>query len=587
MIKKRIIFSLFTLFLLLPFSASAFNGAKEGEPLGPYYDVFRDPASTLTIEDILSGQHDQDFVSSTDKYLFFWHTDDTVWLRLEMDAIGRDPEEAYWIEAIDKLERIYAYLVKEDGTYTVQKRGFSYVEDQPVPFRSYLFEINDPAVSTVYLKIDAEQLPITLISFGYTLDGLLDHLIEYKFYTGVFYGILGALLFYNLFLFVAFKEKAYLYYILYVLCFMFYQACLNSLDLEIAGAWLPSWFFERSIIISSNMMMIFMMLFATEFLELKRYIPRHYTVIRTFLLVMLLATGAVFVTPNVTPFSDFAVLFGVLILSFLWYSGLRMLLKGHKMARFYIIGWTFLLSSILLQGFGFLGLIPLHPALFEHIPGVAACFEALFLSLALIDKINLIKRNQEKWQQQQNETLEEKVQERTEQLERARDKMQHLANTDGLTQIPNRIKLDQVLEEAVTQSELRGEPMAIILMDMDHFKSVNDQYGHQAGDQVLIETARILSDGIAPTQTAGRWGGEEFLIVCPYMTESEAITLAEKLRHHIEQFSFPQAGFQTGSFGVAFYQEGDTVDTMIARCDQALYAAKAEGRNRVCAEAAT
>lgn len=587
MIIKRIIFSLFTLFLLFPYSASAFNGAKEGEPLGSYYDVLRDPSSTLTIEDILSGQHDQDFVPSTEKYLFFWHTDDTVWLRLEMDAIGRDPEEAYWIEAIDKLERIYAYLVKEDGTYTVQKRGFSHVEDQPVPFRSYLFEIDDPDVSTVYLKIDAEQLPITLISFGYTLDGLLDHLIEYKFYTGVFYGILGALLFYNLFLFVAFKEKAYLYYILYVLCFMFYQACLNSLDLEIAGAWLPSWFFERSIIISSNMMMIFMMLFASEFLELKRYIPRHYTVIRTFLLVMLLATGAVLVTPNVTPFSDFAVLFGVLILSFLWYSGLRMLLKGHKMARFYIIGWTFLLSSILLQGFGFLGLIPLHPALFEHIPGVAACFEALFLSLALIDKINLIKRNHEKWQQQQNETLEEKVQERTEQLERARDKMQHLANTDGLTQIPNRIKLDQVLEEAVAQSELRGEPLAIILMDMDHFKAVNDQYGHQAGDQVLIETARILSDGIAPTQTAGRWGGEEFLIVCPYMTESETITLAEKLRHHIEQFSFPQAGFQTGSFGVAFYQEGDTVDTMIARCDQALYAAKAKGRNRVCAEPAT
>lgn len=586
MIIKRIIFSLFTLFLLFPFSASAFNGAQEGEPLGSYYDVFRDPSSTLTIEDILSGQHDQDFVPSTESYLFFWHTDDTVWLRLEMDAIGRDPEEAYWIEAIDKLERIYAYLVKADGTFTVQKRGFSHVEDQPVPFRSYLFEIDDPDVSTVYLKIDAKQLPITLISFGYTMDGLLDHLIEYKFYTGVFYGILGGLMLYNLFLLVSFREKAYLYYVLYVLSFMLYQACMNSLDLEIMGSWLPVWFFERSLIITCNMMMIFMMLFAAEFLELKRYIPRHFKVIRTFLAITLLSSAAVLFAQSVTIFSDFTVLFAVVILSFLWYSGLLMLLKGHKMARFYMIGWTFLLSAILLQAFGFLGLIPLHPVLFELIPGVAACFEALFLSLALIDKINLIKRNQEKWQQQQNETLEEKVQERTEQLERARDKMQQLANTDGLTKIPNRIKLDHVLEEAVAQSELRGEPMAIILMDMDHFKSVNDQYGHQAGDQVLIETARILSDTIAPTQTAGRWGGEEFLIVCPYMTESEAITLAEKLRYHIEQFWFPQAGYQTGSFGVAFYQKGDTVDTVIARCDQALYAAKAKGRNRVCAEPA-
>ncbi|WP_414674009.1 GGDEF domain-containing protein [Lysinibacillus sp. UBA5990] len=109
-----------------------------------------------------------------------------------------------------------------------------------------------------------------------------------------------------------------------------------------------------------------------------------------------------------------------------------------------------------------------------------------------------------------NETLEYKVQERTKELESAKLELEALATTDRLTQIPNRVRLDDVLEKEFEQATGNGTPLSIILLDIDHFKAVNDEFGHQVGDLVLRHAADLLKNHVRVEDIVGRWGGEEF-----------------------------------------------------------------------------
>lgn len=158
---------------------------------------------------------------------------------------------------------------------------------------------------------------------------------------------------------------------------------------------------------------------------------------------------------------------------------------------------------------------------------------------------------------------------------------EELSITDQLTQLYNRSYLDKTLHKEMTRFQRYGTPMSVILIDIDFFKEVNDLYGHLAGDMVLIEIARILKSNIRITDTLGRWGGEEFMIICAENDLNEAVRLAEKLRAAIASHTFPTIGTKTASFGVAAVMSGDDEMGLVERVDNALYQAKNLGRNRV------
>lgn len=155
------------------------------------------------------------------------------------------------------------------------------------------------------------------------------------------------------------------------------------------------------------------------------------------------------------------------------------------------------------------------------------------------------------------------------------------ATTDALTGICNRIKLNRSLTMETARSERYQSPLSLILFDIDHFKKVNDTYGHSAGDNVLKRLAKLVETNIRGTDIFARWGGEEFLILAPGLSMFEAVKLAEKLRNKIEEFDFEYPPKITSSFGVASYQKGDSSTLLINRADAALYLAKESGRNQV------
>lgn len=153
--------------------------------------------------------------------------------------------------------------------------------------------------------------------------------------------------------------------------------------------------------------------------------------------------------------------------------------------------------------------------------------------------------------------------------------LQEQASTDPLTGARNRRAMLEQLQEA------QFEESCLILLDIDHFKKINDVYGHNTGDDVLRAVVVLLQNQVTDPQHVSRWGGEEFMVLLPQTARSTALQLAERLRRTLEQHDFPQVHQVTASFGVASAQPAEPVRAWIHRADQALYQAKKAGRNQV------
>ncbi|PHS37705.1 MAG: peptidase C56 [Sulfurovum sp.] len=180
-----------------------------------------------------------------------------------------------------------------------------------------------------------------------------------------------------------------------------------------------------------------------------------------------------------------------------------------------------------------------------------------------------------------NETLELKVKERTIQIEEKNKQLKVLAQTDYLTGLYNRAKINEVLNYELKYSKRYHTIFGVMMIDIDLFKQINDNYGHQLGDTVLCEFANLLKENSRETDTVGRWGGEEFFIIVENVDKDAILKLAEILRVVISNYAFSIIKYKTASFGVSIYQSNDDINTIVSRADAALYKAKKHGKNRV------
>lgn len=162
----------------------------------------------------------------------------------------------------------------------------------------------------------------------------------------------------------------------------------------------------------------------------------------------------------------------------------------------------------------------------------------------------------------------------------AKKRLEVISVTDKLTGIFNRRKLDEILHLEIEKTKRYDQTLSIILIDIDHFKRVNDTYGHQTGDEVLKSVSKVLQTNIRKIDFLGRFGGEEFLIICPQTGKEGAMSLAEDMRKRIAEYEFPTVKNVTISLGVTTYKDDDNEDSLIKRCDAALYQAKGDGRNK-------
>lgn len=167
------------------------------------------------------------------------------------------------------------------------------------------------------------------------------------------------------------------------------------------------------------------------------------------------------------------------------------------------------------------------------------------------------------------------------QLRQYNAQLEVLSSTDKLTGISNRLKLDDILAYEKKIFDRYHTPLSIIMFDLDYFKQINDNYGHKVGDDILKKIAFIISNTKRETDAFGRWGGEEFLVICPKTDLQGALVLAEKFRQVIEQYEFVPIISLTASFGVATFEKYETIEKVFNKADKALYRAKEYGRNNV------
>ncbi len=275
--------------------------------------------------------------------------------------------------------------------------------------------------------------------------------------------------------------------------------------------------------------------------------------------------------------------------------------RRYRPAYWFVTAWGLFLIGIFATGLTLAGLIP-YQFITANAMQFGAALEVLLLSLALADRISSLRAEKELAQAEANrnlrclnEYLESLSQARTSELTAANQALEvknhiltDIAKYDGLTGLLNHASFMALLSAQVEEAHRYTYPLSLMMVDIDHFKRINDNYGHQFGDSDLAAIAKVLAQGMRVSDEAARYGGEEFALILPHTELEAALRLAERLRLAVMAIRLDGADelILSASFGVAVIPETDTgmtPDQLIRDADNALYRAKHEGRNRVCA----
>lgn len=399
-----------------------------------------------------------------------------------------------------------------------------------------------------------------------------------QFLFGIYFGTIGFLALFSLLLFLTLREVSQLYFSLYSLCFglwnLTYHGFADSLlwpDRAQGNFWIMA---------TSLAFATFLTLFTTRFLKLKQERPRLNLAILATL--GLSAAGAVplMLLDRYRAFFLLTLAMDLLLLPLLLWAAVSCALRGRNEGKVYLASWTLVIVGALLYIGKVLGVMPAS-AMIETAYLIGTIFQAIVLSIGVALQVMLR-------QHQTNLNLESLVQARTHDLEDANHRLKELSDTDFLTGLFNRRRFLERFAAIGRAESPHGNRVALLLLDIDHFKLYNDSYGHLAGDACLRSVAQAIRRSLnRGGDFCARFGGEEFIICLPGTDDQGACTVAEQVRRNVEALglehrSSPTAPVVTLSIGIAGAELGDSLESMSHRADIALYRAKSQGRNRIC-----
>lgn len=363
-------------------------------------------------------------------------------------------------------------------------------------------------------------------------------------------------------LWLALRDRVFAYFVTYAGLQLGYLLLVGGEMYDLPGGALFSASGQKASWLFATLSAVFSIAFILEFCDLRRILPRAAAVLSAMRWPFVVAA---FLTLLPLPALDRLVptLVNLMLLvsttTSLAIVGLAAW-RGNRASRFFLVAWMPQVAFTAFRVVQLLLVLP-QPAWLEYGLPFTMAFSSLVVTLGLADA-----------------TLHAR---------RERDIAHRVAERDGLTGALNRRALTTRLADAVAAAQARSRPLALLFLDLDHFKSINDRHGHLAGDLCLRAVADAANAWLTPGRIFGRYGGEEFLVILPDCTREQAIAAGEHLRRHIERLAIDTEDSAerlhlTASIGLAvLLGAGDTVEQLIERADGALYRAKAEGRNRV------
>jgi diguanylate cyclase (GGDEF)-like protein len=569
-------------------------------PLAPQITVLEDVGGVMTLADV--QRRAADFKPSgvrDDAAINFGYSSSAWWLRIDLAA---DPEAARdWLLdiAFPTLDNIEYFGPGGDHRVAGDRLPFA---ARPLLHRNFVFPVrlDESGVGSIWLRVVSEgtlTIPVRL----WRHEAFWQESLSSYAMLSVYFGMLLALAAYNLLLWFSLRDHNYLTYVLFAISMAVGQLSLNGLGNQFL--W-PDWPVWGNLAFSTGFATtgFFGALFTRGFLETRRNLPRLDGAIIG--LAGLFALCAV--APLLAPYRLAAIMTSLTGVSFSLIAvvaGVRCWRAGQPGARVFILAWTALLLGVMVVGLRNLDLLPTTFISFYAIQ-IGSAVEMVLLSFALAERINDLQREKDAARSEAITTrqelvaalqrseidLERRVAARTGELESLNAKLrenerqlQALAHTDALTGLANRLLLDARLEQSMQHARRSHGQVALLMVDLDHFKAINDSRGHAIGDEVLRSMAERLRAAVREVDTVARIGGDEFVVVLSSIGgAADAERLAEKLVAGIGE-PMRVLGMPiecSASIGVALFGGGElTAAELLRRADRAMYVAKEAGRN--------
>ncbi|GAB2837625.1 hypothetical protein GCM10027277_00540 [Pseudoduganella ginsengisoli] len=556
---------LFLLCMALPGCATAapqqvlsVHGLPQGS-LGRYAQVLQEKGPPLTLEAAQSRWRSGAFTAGSSAVFNTGIGARPLWVRLALRNPGdaavplRLAAGATWLDQLD------IYLVQDGKPVAAWPAGDERSEAHPPnPAIGYTIDLSIPPGDVeLYLRADSTDplvLPVELL----TPQQAMAQERRNHYWYGFLYGVMLALAAFNLTLFADLRQRSYLYYSLYLLCLVVGNIAYTGHGY--AWLWPNAPHFQRYVILGMmGLLSAVGLLFACSFLSVADHAPRLLRAVRWYIGagLLLLASLIAFDEHLATAQSAFVYMttFAVIMVALGTLGVVRW--RAPAARHFVVAAWCGMLGASLtvLAVWGFLP----YTTLSYHGLEAGVLLEAVLLARAVAYRMRV----------QQDATL----------------LAERLAGTDPLTSLPNRRAFIERSAVILKLADRKQRAASVIMLDLDHFKRINDELGHDAGDRVLVAASALLQQMCRASDILARWGGEEFIILMPDTTASQAGVFAERLRVAIQEASAawrPDGQPVTASFGIAERREGMPFNALVKAADVQLYAAKQGGRNRVC-----
>lgn len=565
--------------------------------LTPHLQVAVDPTGRADAAAMFGRAARGEFAPLPEGSSTFGFTEGAYWFHAEL--FNRNTEQQRWLLVLHYplLDNVDLYLRYPDGGVVHMASGDTLpFSARSIRYRHPNFWLELPQRSEVQLLVRVQsrsslQVPLVL----YTPTAFAEMERDSQLGIGIFYGILVALFFYNLVLWTSLRDASHFWYMFHVAGFGLVMLCLNGLAFEYLWPNSP-WLANHAIPLSMAISQVAMHQFCRVFLELPERMPwanRATLAIIAFYILMGLGSLVLEYRTVVLPMT-LAVFPGALFILALTVLSIR---RGYAPAKVFLMAWGCLLFGTALYASVSFGL--LQKGFFtEYGIQIGSALEMILLSFALAYRYARLRSENETLVREHNEQLERHVARRTselstalEQLAEANQRLRESNRRDALTGLFNRRHFRDVFEHQIHHAAEHRQPLGVLLIDLDHFKLVNDTHGHLAGDECLRWLGRALNDSLSVHGAVlARFGGEEFVAVVPDIEGERLLQMAEQLRVRICSEPVRYAGNSIGisaSIGAFVLRPGSgvSVDEALHRADDALYAAKDRGRNCVHAAA--